>query len=91
MDTQGVTHAFRNHGPGNEPDRSQNPISPETVSVYLEVVENFDRVEKPRQISGGTITISYEKAINGKIVVVEEIRKRQKTLSFLSMWIKPRR
>jgi len=36
----------------------------------------------------GRTTVGFEKTINGKIVVVEEVRKGRKTLSFLSMWIK---
>jgi len=63
------------------------PISPEAVSIYLDVVENYDKVSK-RQRRVGTISFEHQKQINGTIFIVEE--RRKETLAFFTAWIKKR-
>ena len=72
--------------PRGETDPNQEPISAEMVSVYLDVVENADRIQvRPK---GQSATLKYEKDVNGVVVVVEAVRTRQKTLAFTTMWIR---
>ncbi len=80
IDTRQITHAFKNHGPGNEKDLDQIPITPEAVSVYLEVVESYDRVSARPKKAGTTLT--FEKDIDGVIFVVEQVRLGKKTCRF---------
>ena len=87
LDAIQVGHAFRGHGPGNEQRADQLPISPEAISIYLDVVENYDKVST-RQRRVGTDSLTYEKRINGTIFVVEE--RRKETLAFFTAWIKKR-
>lgn len=87
LDTGQIRHAFARHGPGNEINPEQVPITPEAVAIYLDVIENFDNVTARRNKSGRS-TIRYEKQVNGRVVIVEQIRTRENTLAFFSMWIK---
>ncbi len=82
-----VIHAFERHGPGKERRSGQVPISPDAVAIYLEVVENPDKVTARRR-KGLAPTILYEKRVDGFVVAVEEVRAKKKALAFKSMWIK---
>lgn len=86
IDTSQITHAFNGHGPGNETDPDNEPISPEAIAAYLEVVKNYDRISGVRAV-GGTTRIKFEKRVDGLVVVVEQARTTEKTLAFLTMWI----
>ena len=86
IDTSQITHAFNGHGPGNETDPDNEPISPEAIAAYLEVVKNYDRISGVRVV-GGTTRIKFEKRVDGLVVVVEQARTTEKTLAFLTMWI----
>ena len=87
IDTQALNHALKGHGPETEQNPGQEPLSPEALSVYLDVVENYDRLAGMRE-KGGRINISFEKDVNGVIVVVEQTRNRQGSLSFVTAWIR---
>ncbi|MEQ8195322.1 MAG: hypothetical protein RIB59_12625 [Rhodospirillales bacterium] len=87
IDTAQVQHAFNKHGPGNEQDRRQEPISPEAISVYRDAVRNYDKVKARRSKKSG-MTLTFEKRVDGVIVVVEQVRTGQGTFSFFDMWIK---
>ena len=89
IDTQSIRHAFNRHGPGNERSSKNEPISPEVVSVYLDVVRNYDEITDVRTI-GGAPRIKFEKRVDGVAIVVEEMRTAEGTLSFFSMWIEKR-
>ena len=90
LDTDGLIHAFDNHGPGNEKISNQIPISAESVALYIDAINDPEIVIVREVGPRGEPTIRYEKQINGRLFIVEEIFRGQKTLSFLSMWIKKR-
>ena len=91
----GVTHAFNSHGPGSESVNSQIPISPESISMYLDVIADPDRVEfNPNSLSfGNNDALIYSKQIDGRLVVVEEVMAgdKNRALSFHSMFIQTQR
>ena len=87
IDTIQISKAFKKHGPGNEKHPNQIPISPEAVAVYLDVVGNYDAIIDVRPKAGAT-NITFEKAVDGVVVVVEQVRTEQNTLSFFNMWIR---
>jgi len=86
IDTGQLGHAFGRHGPGKEENTDQIPISPEAVSVYLDVIKNYDAITDVRGMKKG-ITIEFKKAVDGVVYVVQQIRTKQKNLSFFTMWI----
>ncbi len=90
IDTLQLRHANAGHGPENENQSDQEPLSPEVLSTYVQVVENSDRISKTRKKGGGN-TIRFEKDVNGVIAVVEQVRQSANTLSFYSMWIKKKK
>ncbi len=90
IDTQQLRHANTGHGPENENQADQEPLSPEVLSMYVQVVENSDRISKTRKKGGGN-TIRFEKDVNGVIAVVEQVRRSANTFSFHGMWIKKKK
>ena len=90
IDTLQMRHANAGHGPENENQADQEPLSPEVLSMYVQVVENSDRISKTRKKGGGN-TIRFEKDVNGVIAVVEQVRRSANTFSFHGMWIKKKK
>lgn len=87
IETGRVNHAFNSHGPSNEKDEDQLPISPEALSAYLSVVEHYDgEVEGPRNLPSGP-TYTFRKRINGELVVVEQLRTKSNEFAFHTMRI----
>ncbi len=89
LPTGQLRHAWQNHGPDGETSLDQEPISPEAISIYKRVVESYDRVSAPRRKKTG-ITLTFEKDVNGAVVVVEQVRTADNRLAFFDMWIKTR-
>ena len=89
IDTFGLKHAWDGHGPKGELGAMQEPLSPESISIYKDAVENFDRIDVRKKKNADTIT--FEKDINGTIVVVEEVRTGKGQLAFKTMWIEKRK
>ena len=90
IDTLQMRHANAGHGPGNEMQPDQEAISPEALSTYLRVVEGHDRISSSRSKTTGE-TITFEKDIDGVVVVVEQVRRGANTFSFHTMWIKKKK
>lgn len=88
IDTQGVTHAFSSHGPGNETRSDQVPISNEAVSLYVDIANNPDTISMRPKTRSELATIEYRRQINGHAIIVEEIRTGRRKLAFKSMYIK---
>jgi hypothetical protein len=57
------------------------------MSVYLDVVENYDTV-KPSRKKGAGDTLTFEKRVNGGVVVVQQVRSGKQEFAFFDMWIK---
>lgn len=89
IDNFAIKHTLLQHGNAvKEEKRGQ-------VAVTLDYFEKIPMVLKnPNKISdGGTNKIGrrvivYEKRVNGVIIYVEEIRRKQKELALLTMYIK---
>ena len=90
IDTRQINHVFRGHGPGNEKDPAQVPISPEAIATYRHVVRNFDHITSVRQKKGRGVSLQFEKAINGDAVVVQQVRKGKEEFALFTMWIRRR-
>ena len=60
IDTNFTTTNFDTHGPGNEPNPGQLPVSAEAMAHYVEVVAGFDRVNS-RVRSDNSVTLTFEK------------------------------
>ncbi len=86
IDTLQISHAFNSHGPGNESDPDNEPISPEAMAAYLDVVKNYDGIKGVR-VKGGVARIAFENRVDGLLVVVEQAQTKENTLAFFSMWI----
>lgn len=56
------------------------------MSIYLDGVENYDKVKLPRNKGAGT-TIAFEKRITGELVVVEQLRTKSNEFAFHTMRI----
>jgi len=89
LDTQGLRHVWNKHGPFSKQGKNNEPVSIEAVSIYKDAVENFDRIDVRKKKNADTIT--FEKDINGTIVVVEEVRTGKGQLAFKTMWIEKRK
>lgn len=87
IDTGQLRHAWQRHGPDRERNPNQEPLSPEAISVYKYAVEGYDTVYF-RERRSGKITITFEKRVNGLVVVVEQVRTKTGRFAFHSMWIK---
>jgi len=66
-------------------------VSPEypasSVLTMLDVIHNYD--EKPVfRVKRSGPTLTFEKRVNGSIIVVQQIRGNSGTFSFFDMWIK---
>ncbi len=74
IDTVQIAHAFNDHAPGNESDPDNEPISPEAIAAYLEVVKNYDRIRTVRA-KGGVARIAFEKRVDG---LQSSLRRRER-------------
>ena len=86
IDTIQVRHTLKNHGEGREIHPEQLPVTADAISAYRRVVENYDKVTVRPKKTGTTLT--FEKRVDGVVVVVQQIHKEVGELAFFDMWIK---
>jgi hypothetical protein len=88
IDGYQVRHTLNQHGAiPKETQRQQTPITLEHIARYMDIVENPDRVSYGAT-RNQTPAIRYTKEVNGKAVVVEEVRTGKDELAFFDMYIK---
>ena len=86
IDIDGLVHAWSRHAAGNEKNSSQEPVGPEAIALYLDIVNNPDYIGEVKNSRFGP-TLEFIKKIDGLTIVIENIRKGKKNLAFHSMWI----
>jgi hypothetical protein len=79
-----IRHALNTHGVGNEKDPKQEGITADDVSRFPDLV-NDAKVTDVRVRGDNSVTITFEKRVNGTYVMVELLRKDD-TLEFFNMW-----
>ena len=79
-----MRHALNRHGVGNEKDPRQEPITPEDIAAFTEIVNQADKVNHIRTRGDRSVSIEFEKRVNGTYVIVEMLRKDD-LLEFYSM------
>lgn len=88
IDTQGLSHAFRRHGIGNEAQSDQIPISEDSVSMLLDIVSDPANIVEVRDRSPQAPKITYRKRVNGHFLFVEQVRRKDGKLSLLTHYIR---
>ncbi|MBT3926210.1 MAG: hypothetical protein HOF33_04425 [Rhodospirillaceae bacterium] len=89
IDIDRINHAFNSHGPGNETDEKNEPISVEDFAMVPDVLQDPDKVVFHNEYEGKGASLEYRRRINGWLVVVEMITSEGSELNeiqFRTMW-----
>ena len=86
--TDGIKHADKTHGVGNEKDPKQIPIIKEDFLLIPDVIRTPDSISISKEKTKGTHlhAIRFGKKFGDTIYVVEEIRAGRKKLAFKTMY-----
>ena len=85
IDNSSIRHKVKRHGGDN---RTQEPLSKEEWHNILDVIENFDRVDKQKSKSGLDVIVYQKKYDDGTIYYVEEIRTGRESLALTTAYKK---
>lgn len=85
IDNSSIRHKVKRHGGDN---RTQEPLSKEEWHNILDVIENFDRVDKQKSRSGLDVIVYQKKYDDGTIFYVEEIRTGRESLALTTAYKK---
>ena len=85
IDNSSIRHKVKRHGGDN---RTQEPLSKEEWHNILDVIENFDRVDKQKAKSGLDVIVYQKRYDDGTIYYVEEIRTGRESLALTTAYKK---
>jgi len=95
IDRSGINHILNHHGKKRENLRGQKVLIEEDFFKILEVIKNYDSVQRPLNQKGkyaksitGNDLILYIKTFDNEIIhYVSEVRTGRKELALSTMWI----
>jgi hypothetical protein len=83
-----IRHIFKGHGvAGQERLRGQRPVTAEEFARLPEVLQAPDDVRIGDPVKGAAATIVFEKKIDGRYFVVEDVRAGKRTLAVKTMYV----
>ena len=85
IENTALRHETRRHSGDN---RGQMPLSREEWHNVLDIIENFDSVDKQKSKNGLDVIVYKKKGDDGTIYYVEEIRTRRKSLALTTAYKK---
>ncbi|MCH8317901.1 MAG: hypothetical protein IIA88_05300 [Bacteroidetes bacterium] len=89
IDSSSIRHIFKHHSDKvKETNLKQVAISKKDFLLIPEILENYDIVVKGKKRKSGTYSIIFIKQIGKTYYIVEEVRKKKKTLALKTMYIK---
>lgn len=90
IDEDAIRHVLDRHGPGNESDRKQRPVTAADFALLPEIINSPDAIELERETRAGEQLVSYRKTIGGAehraLFAVRGTKRR--TLALKTMFIK---
>ncbi len=87
IESDKLQHALKSHGPDNEVQEDHIPIDEDSISLYLQIVSDPENFIRSRLRANGTLSIEYEKVLDGRHIFVELVGSKRGTLSFKTHWI----
>lgn len=85
-----IRHIEEKHGArAGEDARGQRPVTAEEFARLPEVLRNPDDVQPGKSVKGVAATIVFEKKLDGRYYVVEQVRAGKRTLAVKTMYVVP--